>query len=69
MEGMESLTYRIELMSYSKQTASGNLMIRGRFFTRYQSQEGVWEENNGSIFMELFENGNSFLVKQLNYKD
>ncbi len=67
MEGMESLSYRIELMSYSKQTASGNLMIRGRFFTRYQSQEGVWEENNGSIFMELFENGNSFLVKQLNY--
>ncbi|MCJ7542936.1 MAG: MerR family transcriptional regulator, partial [Desulfobacterales bacterium] len=41
MEGMESLTYRIELMSYSKQTASGNLIIRGRFFTRYQSQKGV----------------------------
>jgi hypothetical protein len=67
MEGMESLTYRIELMSYSKQTASGNLIIRGRFFTRYQSQKGVWEENNGSIFMELLENGDSFLVKQLNY--
>ncbi len=67
MEGTESLTYRIELMSYSKQTAAGNLMIRGRFFTRYQSQKGVWEENNGSIFMELLENGESFLVKQLNY--
>ena len=67
MEGTESFTYRIELMSYSKQTASANLMIRGRFFTRYQSQEGVWEENNGSIFMELLENGDSFLVKQLNY--
>ena len=67
MEGKESLTYRIELMSYSKQTASKNLMIRGRFFTRYQSQKGVWKENNGSIFMELLENGDSFLVKQLNY--
>lgn len=67
MEGVESLTYRIELMSYSKQTASGNLIIRGRFFTRYQSQKGVWEENNGGIFMELLENGDSFLVKQLNY--
>ena len=67
MEGMESLTYRIELMSYSKQTASGNLIIRGRFFTRYQLQKGIWEENNGSIFMELLENGDSFLVKQLNY--
>lgn len=67
MEGMESLAYRIELMSYSKQTASENLMIRGRFFTRYQSQKGVWKENNGSIFMELLENGDSFLVKQLTY--
>jgi hypothetical protein len=67
MEGMESLTYRIELMSFSKQTASGNLMIRGRFFTRYQSQKGVWEEHNGSIFMELLEKGDSFLIKQLNY--
>ena len=67
MEGMESLTYRIELMSFSKQTASGNLTIRGKFFTRYQSQKGVWEEYNGSIFMELLEKGDSFLVKQLNY--
>jgi len=67
MEGMESLTYRIELMSFSKQTASGNLTIRGKFFTRYQSQKGIWEEYNGSIFMELLEKGDSFLVKQLNY--
>jgi DNA-binding transcriptional MerR regulator len=67
MEGMESLTYRIELLSFSKQTASNSLMIRGRFFTRYQSEKGVWEENSGSIFMELFENKDSYLVKQLNY--
>ena len=67
LEGAKSLKYRIELMSYSKQTASKNLMIRGRFFTRYQSQKGVWEENNGSISMVLLENGDSFLVKQLNY--
>ena len=67
MEGKESLTYRIELMSYSKQTTSKNLIIRGRFFTHYQSQKGVWKENNGRIFMELLENKDSFLVKQLNY--
>ena len=67
MEGMEFLTYRIELMSYSKQTVGGNLMIRGRFFTRYQSQRGIWKENDGNIFMELLENKDSFLVKQLNY--
>lgn len=67
METMESLTYRIELTSFSKQNASENIMVRGRFFTRYQLQKGVWEENNGTIFMELLENGDSFLVKQLNY--
>jgi len=67
MEGKESLTYRIELMSYSKQTTSKNLIVRGRFFTRYQSQKGVWKESKGSIVMELLKNGDSFLVKQLNY--
>jgi DNA-binding transcriptional MerR regulator len=69
MESMESLTYRIELTSYSKQTASENLMVRGKFFIRYQLEKGVWEEKKGSIFMELLENGDSFLVKQLNYSN
>jgi hypothetical protein len=67
METMESLTYRIELTSFSKQTASENIMVRGKFFTRFQVQKGGWEENSGDIFMELTKNGNSFLVKQLNY--
>jgi len=67
MNSKESLIYRIELMSYSKQTIGGNLMIRGKFFARYQSQKGVLKEDNGNIFMELLENGDSFLVKQLNY--
>ena len=67
MEGKESLTYRIELMSYSKETTSGSLMVRGKFFARYQSQKGVLKEDNGNIFMELLESGDSFLVKQLTY--
>jgi len=67
METMKSLTYRIELTSFSKQTASENIMVRGKFFTRFQVQKGGWEENNGDIFMELTKNGDSFLVKQLSY--
>jgi hypothetical protein len=67
METMKSLTYRIELTSFSKQTASENIMVRGKFFTRFQVQKGGWEENNGDIFMELTKNGDSFLVRQLNY--
>jgi hypothetical protein len=69
LERMESLTYRIELLSYSKQSVSENLMVRGRFFARYKTKKGNWEENNGSIFMELLESGDSFLVKQLNYRE
>ena len=67
MESKASLTYRIDLTSFSKQTASENIMVRGKFFTRFQVQKGGWEENNGDIFMELTKNGDSFLVRQLNY--
>jgi hypothetical protein len=67
METMESLTYRIELKSFSKQTASENITVRGKFFTRFQVQKGGWEENNGDILMELTKNGDSFLVRQISY--
>ena len=67
LEDKESFTYRIELTSFSKQTASENVMVRGKFFTRFQVKKGGWEENKGNIFMELLKNGDSFLVKQLNY--
>lgn len=69
MESMGSLTYRIELLSYSKQISSESLIIRGKFFIRHQLPKGDWEEKNGTIFMELLEKKDSFLIKQLNYSE
>jgi len=67
MEKIESFSYRIELAAYSLQTDTGNVKIQGDYFTRYLLHKGTWQENSGSISMELTENGDSFLVKRLNY--
>ncbi len=66
MENAESLTCRIEILSHIRQ-ADGNILMQGKFVTRYQLQREGWEENSGSISMELVENGDSFLVRQLTY--
>ena len=67
MEKIESFNYRIELIDYSLQADTGNIRIQGKYFTRFLLHEGTWQENSGSIFMELAESGDSYLVKRLNY--
>ena len=41
-------------------------MVKGKYFTRFV-YEGTLKENSGNISMELVENGDLYLVKQLNY--
>ncbi|MBW2679532.1 MAG: SPOR domain-containing protein, partial [Deltaproteobacteria bacterium] len=67
MEKIELSDYRIELIAFSLQADTGTIRIQGKYFTRYLMQEGTWRENSGDISMELTENGNSYLVKRLNY--
>jgi hypothetical protein len=67
MEQIESFDYRIELIDYSLQADTGTIRIQGKYFTRYLLHEGTWQENSGSISMELMENGNSYLIKRLSY--
>ena len=67
MEKIESFNYRIELIDYSLQADTGNIRIQGKYFTRFLLHEGTWQENSGSIFMELAESSDSYLVKRLNY--
>lgn len=67
MENIESFNYRIELVDYSLQNDTGNIRINGKYFTRFLLHEGKWEENSGSISMELITSGDSYLVKRLNY--
>jgi len=67
MENIESFNYRIELVDYFLQNDTGNIRMNGKYFTRFLLHEGAWEENNGSISMELITSGDSYLVKRLNY--
>jgi len=66
MDTMESLTYRIDLGYYSLGTDTDNIMVQGKYFTGYM-YEGTLKGNSGNISMELIENGDSYLVKKLDY--
>jgi len=67
MEMIDSFKYRIEILAYSTQPATGNVRIQGKFFTQYLLHGGSWKDNSGNISMELVAHGDSFLVQQLNY--
>jgi hypothetical protein len=69
MEMVESFNYWIELVAYSLQPNTGNVKIKGNFFTKFRLQGGTWQENSGNISMELMESGESYLVKRLDYGD
>jgi hypothetical protein len=66
-ERIESFNYRIVLDSYSLNTDTGNIELKGKYFIKYLLKGETWKENNGIISMELIKNGDSYLVKRLNY--
>ena len=66
-ERIKTFNYRIDLDSYSLDTDRGNIKVRGKYFIQYLLNDGTWKENSGIISMELIENGDSYLVKRLNY--
>jgi cell division septation protein DedD len=67
MERIESFTYEIEMTDYTVMEGTGNVTLQGKFFTRYLLHDGTRDEKSGNIAMELEADGNSFLVKRLNY--
>ena len=66
-ERIKTFTYRIDLDSYSLDTDTGNINVKGKYFIQYLLKGGTWKENNGIISMELIKSGDSYLVKRLNY--
>ena len=66
MEMIESLNYRIELVGYSQQPETGEVRIKGKFFTQYLLDKTL-KEKTGNISMDLIKSGDSYLVKHLNY--
>jgi hypothetical protein len=66
-ERIASFKYRIDIDSYSLDAATGNIKLKGKYFIQYLLNDGNWKENSGIISMELIKNGDSYLVKRLNY--
>jgi len=66
-ERIKTFNYRIDLDSYTLDTDTGNIKLKGKYFIQYLLNSGTWKENNGIISMELIESGDSYLVKRLNY--
>jgi len=67
MEMVRSFTYRIKLLSYSVQDETGNVRIKGKYFTRYLLYGETWKENSGNISMTLVKSGDSYMVRGLCY--
>ena len=66
-EKIKSVKYRIDLDSYTLDAATGNIKLKGIYFIKYLFNNGKLKENSGIISMELIKNGDSYLVKRLNY--
>ena len=66
-ERIKTFNYRIDLDSYTLDTNTDNIKVKGKYFIQYLLNDGTWKENNGIISMELIKNGDSYLVKRLNY--
>ncbi len=67
METIESFKYEIEMTDYAVMEGTGNITLQGKFLTQYLLYDGTRDEKTGNISMELEADGDSFLVKRLNY--
>jgi len=69
MEMTESFYYWIELLAYSLQPDTGNVKIKGKYFTKFRFHEGTWKKNSGNISMELKDIDESYVIIRLDYDD
>ncbi len=69
MAGIAAVDHRIELDGYQYSGPQDPVQIAGRFFTRTQRPDHTARENHGTIAMELWPRGKSFIIKTLNYAD
>jgi len=67
MDMIESFNYWIKLTAYSLQPDTGNVKIKGIFSNQYVLHGGTRKESSGNISMELIDNGESYLIKKLDY--
>jgi general secretion pathway protein A len=63
----EAIQYRIELQQYTYDNQKGTVDIQGNFLLKWLPPDKKWRENSGKIFMNLKDDGSSFLVQKLDY--
>jgi hypothetical protein len=63
----EAIQYRIELQQYTYDDQKGTVDIQGNFSLKWLPPDKKWRENSGKIFMNLKDDGRSFLVQKLDY--
>ena len=64
---IDAIHYHIKLKKYSNEANTGNIEVWGDFLLQWRMNDGPLKESAGDIFMALYENGDSFLVKKLDY--
>ncbi len=64
---IEAIQYRIELQQYTYDSQNETVKIEGNFWLKWLPPDKKWRENSGKIFMNLKDDGRSFLVQRLDY--
>jgi hypothetical protein len=64
---IEAIQYRIELQQYTYDSQNETVKIEGNFLLKWLPADKKWRENSGKIFMNLKDDGRSFLVQRLDY--
>jgi type II secretory pathway predicted ATPase ExeA len=64
---IETIRYRIELQQYTYDSQKKTVRIEGNFLLKWLPPDKKWRENSGKIFMDLKDDGQSFLVQRLDY--
>jgi hypothetical protein len=64
---IEAIQYRIELQQYTYDSQNETVRIEGNFLLKWLPPDKKWRENSGKIFMNLKDDGRSFLVQRLDY--
>jgi len=64
---INAIQYHIRLKKYSEETSTGNIAVSGNFSLQWRMDDGMLRKSAGDIFMTLYENGDSLLIKKLDY--
>ncbi len=64
---INAIQYHIRLKKYSQEARTGAIAVHGTFSLQWRMDDGMWKESAGDIFMTLYENGDSLLIKKLDY--